>query len=413
MAETVSEPSKKPRGSAIAVSAEENDSGGAASSASASASDVLHGEILQAIVDRLPTVHLPTAACVCRAWRAAVRLSRRTAWLVVHVQAQSPESAASGSFSTHAFDARSGSWFDIHRAAPPDYVPRLPMRSSLATPSLVFGASPLKFVYSVDSFHQSWNLLLGPDTRRTDAVVAKLGHRLVVLGGHGRWERDLRTVEVIDLVESAGQSWSQCQRVPRQLGPSITATSLSAASASGKLYVIQRSTCLLCSFDPATKSWGVPVEVRPDPSLLAVAITSGHADGFLLMAGLVGKRGGAITGLKLWEVDLETLQVTEVSSAPQELLRPMTSHGDSTAAGAPSIEIRTATVARDFLYVYDPCKPEVIYFCDISERGRFRWGSTENPASGDGVAADTFIFTCSELRTADLQSSALQHLPAH
>ncbi|KAL6991437.1 hypothetical protein U1Q18_009549 [Sarracenia purpurea var. burkii] len=219
----------------------------------------IYGDILEAILSHVPLVDLVPASHVSAAWNWAVLSSLRHSnalkpWLVVHSQDCRPPYA----IAAHGYDPRSHVWFRVEQ--PPIRNVSV-LRSSHS--NLLYMLSPSKFSLSLDPLHLTWHNAEAPLVWRADPIVAAVGRRVVVAGGTCDFEDDPLAVEIYD-VES--RTWSSCDSMPAVLKDSSASTWLSIASDDQKMFVTEKHSGATHTFNPETKTWCGPYDMRPDPS---------------------------------------------------------------------------------------------------------------------------------------------------
>ncbi|KAK9276349.1 hypothetical protein L1049_005881 [Liquidambar formosana] len=326
-------------------------------------------------------------AChVSKAWRRAVSSSLRhfnrlKPWLVVHTQASRPPYVTT----SHAYDPRSHVWIEI-KQPPIKYVSAL--RSSHST--LLYMLSPSKLSFSFDPLHQAWHQTDAPLVWRTDPIVALVGDRIVIAGGTCDFEDDPLAVEMYDLKT---RTWDTCESMPAILKDSSASTSLSIAATPHHMLVTEKSSGITYSFDPNTKNWQGPYDLRSDPCTFFSVI--GFAGDRLILVGVIGDAEN-VKGVKMWEVNGESLECGEIGEMPMvlvEKLKGENSHVSSVAV----------TAADDFLYICNPSEPEEVVVCEFDSSGECRWGSVRNTIVDDKNRMGRFVFTCSNVGIGELQ----------
>ncbi|XP_057949869.1 F-box/kelch-repeat protein At1g23390 [Malania oleifera] len=347
----------------------------------------IHGDVLEAILARVPLVDLVPANRVSRSWERAVTssLSRVNApkpWLFVH--AQNPRS---GVPITHAYDPRSRAWLQIDR---PSIKHASAIRSNNS--NLLYELSPSHLAFSVDPLHLEWHRTDAPRVWRTDPIVATIGSRIVVAGGACDFEDDPLSVEMYDIRTGARDS---CQSMPAMFKYSAAATWLSVAADGRELFATEKASGVTHSFDPETKSWCGPYDLRPDPSVFFCAV--GFAGDRLILVALAGD-AERLGGVKIFEVNRESFERDEIGEMPEEILEKLRSD-DSPVS---SVDV---CMAEGYVYVINPCEPKEVVFCELGGV-RCRWGSVRNRVVEDeGKRMERVVYSCSKVVMDDLQKA--------
>ncbi|GKV22930.1 hypothetical protein SLEP1_g32735 [Rubroshorea leprosula] len=349
----------------------------------------VHGDLLEAIFCHVPLVHLLPACDVSKFWNRAVSSSLRhfnrpKPWFIVHTQRSRPPYA----IATYAYDPRSNLWLKIHHQTPIQHVSNL--RSAHST--LLYMLSPSKFSFSFDPLHLKWHSVDPPRVWRTDPIVAVLGHHVVVAGGAFDFEDDPLAVEVYNLKT---RSWDTCQSMPAALRHSAAPTWLSTAANENKMLVMEKSSGVGYSFDPNSKIWYGPYDLRPDGGIYSSVI--GFCGDRLILVGLVGEPE-KVTDVKLWEFSGEELEFREqIGVMPEGMLKKMIGEG-----------MRVSSIGMcstgDFLFLHNPEDPAEVVVCEIVGEGAYQWRSVKNAVDSDeSRLAERVIFTCSAVGLGDMR----------
>ncbi|XP_043705284.1 F-box/kelch-repeat protein At1g23390-like [Telopea speciosissima] len=202
--------------------------------------------------------------------------------------------------------------------------------------------------------------------------------------------------------------WDRCQSMPSLFKDSATSTWISTATIDRKLYLLEKRSCLICSFDAKTKTWGDtfnlnlqisnPNKINP-PMVVAVVVTHsiiGFVDDRLVLVGLMGEPED-LHGLGLWEVDHDSYECRPIGEMPLEMVEKM-GNGNS------SLSTMRASVEDGSIYIYDPWNPEQIFFCELKE-GICQWGYRVNSMANEGNRMQRFVFTCSRVGMDDLHKA--------
>ncbi|XP_059656165.1 F-box/kelch-repeat protein At1g23390 [Cornus florida] len=343
----------------------------------------IHGDILEKILSHVPLLDLVPASHVSRAWNHAVSSSLRNfimlkPWLVVHTQStRSPYLTTA-----HAYDPRSHVWIEF-RQPPIKYVSTL--RSSHS--NLLYMLSPSKLSFSFDPLHLTWHHADAPFVWRTDPIVAVVGRRVIVAGGSCDFEDDPLAVEIYD-IES--REWDTCQSMPAVLKDSAASTWLSIAANDRNLFVTEKYSGMTHTYDPETKTWCGPYDLRPEPCIFYSVIA--FSDDRLILIGLIGD--GDSLGVKLWEVDSDTFNCKEIGEMPLCLIEKL------------KMEIFQVSsigvcLAGNIAYIYNPSEVEEIVMCELVAGG-CRWRSVRNVVASDRNWMERFVFTCSDVGIDDV-----------
>ncbi|XVF02494.1 hypothetical protein REPUB_Repub04eG0180000 [Reevesia pubescens] len=332
------------------------------------------GDVLESIFCHVPLIYLLPASHVSKSWNHAVFSSLRhfnkpKPWLVVHAQSSRHPYPTT----VLAYDPRSNLWLRINQTPPIDYVSAL--RSSNST--LLYMLSLSKFSFSFDPLHLTWHHVEPPLVWRTDPIVAMVGRNVIVAGGTCDFEDDPLSVEIYDLDT---RRWDTCESMPAILKDSAASTWLSVAANTTKLYAMEQVSGIAYSFDPSSRIWCGPFDLRHDQNIFFSVI--GIFGDNLIMVGLLGNSEN-VKDVKVWELKGEPFEFCrEMGVMPKELVEKLI--GERTSLS--SIKISSM---GDFLYIYNPEEPEELMVCEINGEGRFcRWGSMKNAAVSDrcGVA---------------------------
>uniref|UniRef100_A0A0E0JZM8 WW domain-containing protein n=1 Tax=Oryza punctata TaxID=4537 RepID=A0A0E0JZM8_ORYPU len=320
------------------------------------ADSVLHGDLLECVLLRVPHGELTASpALVSREWRRAAREAhqrhrrrrRHLPCLVAHVQGVSR--------STHVYDPRVPAWasdgWSVAGALPV-------RRCACAGGDRVYALSLASMAVSEDAVGAAWRELPPPRVWRVDPVMAVVGPYVVVLGGGCGATAAAGVVEVLD--EGAG--WTTCPPMPAPLASRW----VSSAASERRVYVVERRTGWASWFDPATRQWGPARQLQlPEGNNTAsieswaacgVTASGGASEQLLVLAG-GGGRGGNVS---LWGVDGDTLLLD--AEANTSMPPEMSERLSLGAAGAGSIAAAAAGAASGYVYnASEPSKGAVRY----------------------------------------------------
>uniref|UniRef100_A0A7N0U1L8 F-box domain-containing protein n=1 Tax=Kalanchoe fedtschenkoi TaxID=63787 RepID=A0A7N0U1L8_KALFE len=356
----------------------------------------LYGDVLEKILSHLPLIDLVPASHVSRTWRLNVdsslrHVNRPKPWLIVRRQSRRPPLAST----THAYDPRSNIWMTLVDRPSTELTPRSAASTRSSHSGLVYDLSPARLSFSHDALFSKWHHVSPPSVWRTDPIVAKVGRRVVVAGGTWDFEDDPLSVEIYDT--EIGK-WDVCGSMPDILKDSAASTWLSVAANDLKMFVSEKSSGIAYSFDPVTKVWVGPIDLRPDPMMYSSAIS--FAGNKLLMVGLIGE-STATKSLKLWEVAFNSESVNVrvkcnlIGEVPALLVEKLKGRSGSMS----SVSL---TAAGEFLYVCNPSEPEEVVLGEV-RGGGCSWGSVRNPAVDDGNRMERFLFSCASVGIEELQ----------
>ncbi|XP_043702201.1 F-box/kelch-repeat protein At1g23390-like [Telopea speciosissima] len=193
--------------------------------------------------------------------------------------------------------------------------------------------------------------------------------------------------------------WNPCQCMPSLFKDSTTSTWISTAT-DRKLYLLEKRSCLICSYDAETKKWGDTFNLNlqiSNPSKINVThSTIGFVDDRLVLVGLMGEPED-LHGLGLWEVDHDTYECRPVGEMPPEMVEKMRNRN------SPLSTVR-ASMEGGSIYTNNPRNPEQIFFCELKE-GICQWGYGVNSMANEGNRMQRFVFTCSRVGMDDLHKA--------
>ncbi|EOY00538.1 hypothetical protein QUC31_014233 [Theobroma cacao] len=347
----------------------------------------IHPDVWETIFSYLPLINLLPASRVSKSWNAAafssLRFNKTKPWLIVHTQ----NIRAPHATTAFAYDPRSEVWLQIHQNLPTRHVSAL--RSSNST--LLYVLIPSKFSFSIDPFHLTWRHVKPPAVWRTDPVVALVGHRIVVAGGACDFEDDPLAVEIYDINT---RTWEKSESMPATLKGSAASTWLSVAANTKTMYVMQKMSGVTHSFNPSSKIWSGPYNLRPDRNIYFSVIRF-RVDS-LIMLGLLGDPENP-NGMKVWELSGESLEFCkEIGMMPKELVEKLKGEG-------PSFSSVIVNSMADIFCIYNPEEPEELVVFEVGHKGLCRWGSLKNAAVSDrGMVAERMVLTCSDVGLGDL-----------
>ncbi|KAL6189955.1 hypothetical protein ACLB2K_036356 [Fragaria x ananassa] len=352
----------------------------------------LDGDVLESVLSKLHLIHLLPACHVSKSWHRAVsstlRFSNRVKpWLVIHTQTTRFPYVVS----SRAYDPASHVWLDVERSLAKSIST---LRSSHST--LLYMLSPSKFAFSLDAFHIEWSHAKTPPlVWRTDPIVAVVGHRVVVAGGACDYEDDPLAVEMYDV--KAG-TWDTCDSMPAIFKDSAASTWLSVAAEGSRMYVTEKCSSVTYSFDPESKTWFGPYDLRTTPTVFSSLI--GFFNGGLVLGGIVGEAED-VKGVKLWEVkmgDYESLELGEmIGDMPEMMVEKL--KGESYYE--PSISM---SCMGGLVCFHNASDPSELILCEV-EKGGCRWSSVRNDVVNDGTRLQRMVVTWADVGLPELQKA--------
>ncbi|PRQ40978.1 putative F-box domain, kelch-type beta propeller [Rosa chinensis] len=356
----------------------------------------LYGDVLESVLSKLHLIHLLSACHVSKSWNRAVsstlRFSNRVKpWLVVHTQTTRFPYVVSA----RAYDPASHVWVDLERSLHHPPVKSIStLRSSHST--LLYMLSPSKFAFSLDALHLEWSHANTPPlVWRTDPIVAVVGHRVVVAGGACDYEDDPLAVEMYDVKVG---TWDTCESMPAIFKDSSASTWLSVAADERRMYVTERCSAVTYSFDPESKKWFGPYDLRPNPTVFSSVI--GFVNGRLVLAGVVGAAED-VKGVKLWEVEVsddESLELKEmIGDMPETMVEKLKGERDC----EPSFSM---SYMGGMVCFHNGSDPSELILCEL-DNGGCRWTSMRNDAVNDGTRMQRMVVTCANLGLPELHKA--------
>ncbi|XP_078168594.1 F-box/kelch-repeat protein At1g23390-like [Carex rostrata] len=373
----------------------------------------LYGDVLEAVMTRVPTIDLISASRISREWCCAVRSSlrrqpRRSPWLLLRHLCH----PSSPIFSLHAFDPFSSSWLSLPQNSPSSDKKSQGTMLFLcgSTGDRLHSLSLSSMLVSEDPFGTAWRKeMKAPKVWRKDAVVAEVGRWIVVAGGGCPMVlEEGEEVGAVEVYDKHTGVWESAEPMPEEFDGSTSATWLSVAASDDRLYVMERETGLVGLFDPRTKRWGPTCKPRTDPNVQSWAIAIGH-DERLLVVG-VSPACESTTKMRFWEVNQETLQGS-VSKLDEEMPREMVERL------FPSVEGEYATWQSCLVevcgtqrggYVYNPSEIRngAVLYEFAEEKGRIarRWEWVPLPERVGEIGMGRIEFGCSAISFDELAS---------
>ncbi|KAJ3682118.1 hypothetical protein LUZ60_014691 [Juncus effusus] len=319
----------------------------------------LYGDVLESVLTEVPSIDLIRASCVSHEWRRAVRSSlhhhpRRLPSLILRHLSR-PNSP---SFSIHAFDPNSRTWLTLPQHRTSDRQSEGMTKNFLHGPNgdRLYGLSLSKLVVSDDTFGVTCPIeMKGPKIWRQDPVVADVGQWVILVGG-GCAMVDEEEVGAVEIYDKHTKIWQSAMSMPVQFNGSTSAMWLSTTVSSKKLYVMEKKTCWISQFDPASQKWGHTCQLRPDSTVSSWCITTGR-NNKLVLVGVRNREEERKTTMMVnfWEVDRETLCMVdkEFDEMPREIAERLfpCNESDDYIWHSQSIEVRGTEHGG---YVYNP-----------------------------------------------------------
>lgn len=351
----------------------------------------IQGDLLEAVLARVPLIDLVSACRVSKSWQRAVwssllHFNKVKPWLVIHTQCR----RSLVEKTTQAYDPRSNMWIEITRSTPtsPSTSSHVSTHRSSGC-NLLYHLSLNGLSYSTDPLHLTWHHIAPPGTWRVDPIVALVGRHIIVAGGAMGFEDNPYSVEMYD-VDTA--HWSTCQPLPDILKDSAAATWLSVAANENTMYVTEKASGITYSFSTKSKTWSGPYNLRPDPGVYFSAI--GFAGDDLILAGVIGDAQNVDT-LKIWKIKPELMEFDQIGEIPVELLDKLKGENQDLS----SISLMAAT---DFIYIYNSSDPaEIIFFEFVG--GIWKWKSVKNLMLNDERRiGERMVVSCGVVGIADL-----------
>ncbi|XP_058768364.1 F-box/kelch-repeat protein At1g23390 [Vicia villosa] len=351
----------------------------------------IHGDILEAILSHVPLIYLLPASHVSNYWNTAVSSSLRhinpvKPWLTFHTQNR----RAPHMIKSYAYDPRSFTWIRIHA---PKTNHTSVIRSSHST--LLYTLSPKEFTFSKDPLHLDWNQAEAPRVWRVDPVVARVGNCIVVAGGACDFEDDPLAVEMYNI---DSRDWIRCESMPEMMKDTTSSTWLSVAVAGEVMYVTEKNSGTMYSFDCKTMTWQGPYDLRREENMF-FSVT-GTVQDRLVVVGISGDAEN-VKGVKIWEVKEELgFEMVELCAMPKEMVEKL--RGESGSELLNSIEL---VCIGDFVYVYNRSEPEEMVACEVLKGGGCEWRSVRNRVVNDGVRMGRVVLCGGDVGLEDLKSA--------
>ncbi|MBA0624652.1 hypothetical protein Godav_009968, partial [Gossypium davidsonii] len=251
-----------------------------------------------------------------------------------------------------------------------------------------------KFSFSFDPLRLTWHQADPPLVWRTDPLslcwTAVISWSLAAPA-----ISKMISVEIYDLET---RKWDTCESMPAIFEHSAASMWLSIAANTKTLYAIEQASGITCYFDPISRSWLGPFDLRHDPNIYFSVI--GISGDNLIMLGLLGNSEN-VKDIKIWELKGESLELfKEIGAMPKELVEKLKGEHASLS----SIKV---SLTGDVLYIYNPEEPEELVVCEINGRRRVsRWGSLKKSTVNDGGrVTERAVLTCADVSLGDLRKA--------
>ncbi|KAF5746587.1 hypothetical protein HS088_TW06G00758 [Tripterygium wilfordii] len=365
----------------------------------------IFGDLLDSIISHVPLIDLLPASQVSHSWKRAVSLSLRRPnnklkpWLILHAQSTREPLSVN---SAYAYDPRSKLWVHIEHQPSIKSNSFSALRSSHST--LLYMLSPSNFSFSLDPLHLSWHQADPPTVWRVDPIVAVVGYYAIVAGGAYEFEDDRLAVEMYD---TRSRTWETCESMPETFMYSASSIWVSVAVDSSRMYVLEKIKGIMYWFDPCTKIWHGPCNLRQNDGESVYCCCIGFASGRLILVGIIEEENENSKRLKLWEVYGDSWEKQrEITEMPKEMVEKMIADDDFSSASNSSVGV---TIMGDLVFVYNNSKPEELFFFEINgtpDAVTVNWVSVENAAVDKIGLIERVVVSCSDVGIPDLRRAA-------
>ncbi|KAG7029207.1 F-box/kelch-repeat protein, partial [Cucurbita argyrosperma subsp. argyrosperma] len=365
------------------------------------------GDILEEIISHVPLVDLVSANSVASSWRSAIstsllRLNTVKPWLMLHSQSTRSPSAVT----TLAYDPRSHLWMEVQQPSSSSSNSSSSSSSSSSIhyfsllrsspSSLLYMLSASRFAFSMDPLHLNWEVAAPPIGWRPDPVVAAVGNHIIVAGsGACCGIQDDDTIPPLEIYDTTTGTWEWCDSMPTELMDSAASTWLSVAADQNKMYVSVKRSGVTYSFDPRTKTWCGPYNVRGDDVESVFFSVIGCGGKGMIVVGLRGEAED-VRSVVMWELLVETEGRRDEWEMPFQLVEKLKGESEY----MPSIHLN---VMGDFVFVHNPLEAREVVVCEVKE-GAYRWGSVTAAAlDRDSCRFRNLVVSCSNVTLPDLE----------
>ncbi|MCO5579281.1 hypothetical protein L7F22_033135 [Adiantum nelumboides] len=327
----------------------------------------LSPDLQERILLLLPVSSAVRAAGVCKSWRAIMASPSFSTQLSLRPTGKRPwfflwginelihtRSAAFG------FDPMAGCWFRLRTLRPPDF-----NRASLAGTNGAFVAfSGSKVCFTQTPTNLRWKETAPAMYSRCSALLGTIGSpcsasfKFIAFGGI--IDDDDRNLEIYD---ACSNTWELCDPIPEGTFLDGISSHWMSSAILGCRFFVANYDGYLTSFDTDTKSWS-EVQKLSITGLVSVFIVTGDSGLFALCV----CRGQMRECLRMFEVDVVTMECKEVSQMPHELFSLFEDTDDQKGASLKCVGSGT------LVYVYSEqyYKGYPVCMCDLSE-GSFVW----------------------------------------
>lgn len=340
--------------------------------------DELSEDIVEEILSRLPFQGSIVASVVCKRWHALLRPGTFCRRLAARNFSKHPWFFLVGL--NHFLPAKNQAFgFDpdsnrfLH--FPAFRMPPLDHGSLTGTDGLLFalaGSGICKLGYTPCLINNSsWKETPPLLVSRRSPIVAMVPNKLnlivsdaysdvsyqiVVAGG-----KALSNQLVVEIYDSHTNAWRPCAPLPPQFRFSSSSQWMHSTVFSGKFIAYEIHTGCMASLDLDRCQWSKAAVVRPSNPVYSFLIACGNT---LVLAGLYRDH----PYFKLWSVNFETLQCTELGHMPDELFALFDEEDDE------KDPLISCVGSGDFIYVYSDSwhKDYLACLCDLSG-GKVSW----------------------------------------
>lgn len=234
-----------------------------------------------------------------------------------------------------------------------------------------------------------------PHVWRVDPIVALVGKCIVVAGGVCDFEDDPLAVEIYDM---ESRDWIRCESMPEMMKDTTTSTWLSVAVVGEFMYVTEKNSGTMYSFDCKMMTWQGPYDLRGEESIFHYE--TGTLKNRLVVVGIVGDAEN-VKGVEVWEVKEKLgleLKLENLGVMPSKMVKKL--------RGTESELLNTIKLITigDLLYVYNPSEPEEMVVCGVSKRGGCEWWSVRNAVVNDETRMGRIILCAGDVCLEDLKS---------
>ncbi|KAL4352513.1 hypothetical protein GQ457_06G028390 [Hibiscus cannabinus] len=331
-------------------------------------------DLTQLILSSLPLPSLLRASSVCKLWHSLISspsftspsLSLSPPWFFLF----GLHNTSSRNNQSFGFDPLSNSWF---------LLPHLHGSSSsssfLGSNGFFFTTTP-EFSYT-PLLKSAWRFTSPLRFSRINPLLGVFhdgssgggyGFKFIVVGGV-RFIGGLVDIEdrlAVEIYDPNRDSWELCPALPADFRSGNSSQTLSSALFKGKFYVFGIYSCFVCSFDLLNHVWSDVQTLRPPGVIFSFLIS---CNDMLVLAGMCNAPRGP--SFNLWKIDETTLEFSEISIMPQNLLYSLAdSEEDEKFASLKCVGM------GNFIYIfneeYHQKYPSCL--CEISgENGKCNW----------------------------------------